>query len=173
MKREKIYSKPPFILLTIIIVLNMFAFLVMSTAGQITKAMISRENVSHQVRTIKVVEATSLSDEDIDLIALITMAEAEGECEEGKRLVIDTILNRMDSEYFPDTVREVIYQPNQFESVWNGRVDRCHVDDNIRQLVKEELHIRSNSEVIFFTAGEYGSYGTPIMQVENHYFSKY
>ena len=37
-----------------------------------------------------------LSEEDISLIALVTMAEAEGECEKGKRLVIDTILNRMD-----------------------------------------------------------------------------
>lgn len=170
---KKIYSRLPFILLAIVIALNMVAFLIMNMAGQFTKMVSSRKNVIPQARTIKVIEATSLSDEDIDLIALITMAEAEGECEEGKRLVIDTILNRMDSEYFPDTVREVIYQPNQFESVWNGRVDRCHVDDNIRQLVKEELHIRSNSEVIFFTAGEYSSYGTPIMQVENHYFSKY
>ena len=33
------------------------------------------------------------SEEDIELIALVTMAEAEGEPEEGKRLVIDTILN--------------------------------------------------------------------------------
>ena len=37
-----------------------------------------------------------LSDEEIRLIALVTMAEAEGEPELGKRLVIDTILNRVD-----------------------------------------------------------------------------
>lgn len=41
-----------------------------------------------------------MSKEDVELIALVTMAEAEGECEEGKRLVIDTILNRVDSEHF-------------------------------------------------------------------------
>ena len=46
------------------------------------------------------VEDTLLPREDIELIALVTMAEAEGECEEGKRLVIDTILNRVDSVYF-------------------------------------------------------------------------
>jgi N-acetylmuramoyl-L-alanine amidase len=45
----------------------------------------------------------SLTDEEINLIALVTMAEAEGESEQGKRLVISTILNRVDSElrYFP------------------------------------------------------------------------
>lgn len=60
-----------------------------------------------------------IPDEDVDLIALVTMAEAEGECEDGKRLVIDTILNRVDSEHFPDTVYDVIYQRNQFSSMWS------------------------------------------------------
>ena len=72
-----------------------------------------------------------LSYEDISLIALVTMAEAEGECEEGKRLVIDTILNRVDSEYFPDNVYDVVYQRSQFSSIWNGRVDRCEVREDI------------------------------------------
>ena len=103
--------------------------------------------------------AEEIAEEDISLIALVTMAEAEGECEKGKRLVIDTILNRMDSEHFPDTVYDVIYQPYQFSSMWNGRVDRCEVRDDICQLVKEELEVRTNYDVIFFTAGCYSDYG--------------
>jgi len=114
-----------------------------------------------------------LSDEDISLIALVTMAEAEGESEEGKRLVIDSILNRMESEHFPDTAYDVIYQKNQFSSMWNGRVDRCEVRDDICQLVREELKNRTNHEVIFFTAGRYSDYGVPMFQVGNHYFSSY
>lgn len=114
-----------------------------------------------------------MSKEDVELIALVTMTEAEGECEEGKRLVIDTILNRVDSEHFPDTVYEVIYQPNQFSSMWNGRVDRCEVREDICGLVYEELESRTNYEVMFFTAGEYSAYGVPMFQVENHYFSRY
>ena len=114
-----------------------------------------------------------MSKEDVELIALVTMAEAEGECEEGKRLVIDTILNRVDSEHFPDTVYEVIYQPNQFSSMWNGRVDRCEVRKDICGLVYEELESRTNYDVVFFTAGEYSAYGVPMFQVGNHYFSRY
>lgn len=114
-----------------------------------------------------------LNQEEIELIALVTMAEAEGECEEGKRLVIDTILNRVDSEHFPDTVYQVIYQPNQFSSMWSGRVDRCWIREDICQLVREELKIRLNSDVIFFNAGRYSEYGKPLFQVENHYFSSY
>lgn len=115
----------------------------------------------------------SLSWEDIELIALVTMAEAEGESEYGKRLVIDTVLNRMDSAHYPDTAYEVIYQPSQFSSMWNGRVDRCYVMDEICQLVEEELQERKNYEVIFFTAGGYSKYGTPMFQEGNHYFSSY
>ena len=103
----------------------------------------------------------------------VVYIEAEGECEEGKRLVIDTVLNRVDSEYFPGTVYEVIYQPNQFSSMWNGRVDRCEVREDICELVYEELESRTNYDVVFFTAGEYSAYGVPMFQVGNHYFSKY
>lgn len=111
--------------------------------------------------------------EDIDLLALVTMAEAEGECEEGKRLVIDTILNRVDHARFPNTIRDVIYQSNQFEAMWNGRVDKCYVRDDIRELVIEELLNRKNADVVFFRAGRYSSFGTPLFQVGNHYFSRY
>lgn len=104
-------------------------------------------------------------------LALREMAEAEGECEEGKRLVIDTILNRVDSASFPNTVYEVVYQPSQFSSMWNGRVNRCYIDDYICQLVVEELRNRKNYDVIFFTADRYGNYGTPMFQIGNHYFS--
>lgn len=114
-----------------------------------------------------------MSIEDIELIALVTMGEAEGECEEGQRLVIDTILNRVDSPHFPDTVQEVIWQPNQFSAMWNGRLDRCYVREDICQLVREELENRLNYDVIFFNAGHYSKYGTPLFQVEHHYFSSY
>ena len=87
--------------------------------------------------------------------------------------MIDTILNRVASEHFPDTISDVIYQPNQFTSMWNGRSDRCYIMDDIYALVEEELESRTNSDVVFFTAGSYGNYGDPMFQVENHYFSSY
>lgn len=113
------------------------------------------------------------SPEEIELIALVTMAEAEGECEYGQRLVIDTILNRVDDPHFPDTVHEVVYQKNQFSSMWNGRVDRCYVKEELVDLVKEELRNRTNYDVVFFRTERYSDYGVPMFQVEHHYFSSY
>ena len=118
-------------------------------------------------------EPILMSVEDMELIALVTMAEAEGECEEGKRLVIDTILNRVDHELFPNTVTEVIYQEGQFSCMWNGRSDRCYVKDDICELVQEEIRNRTDSNVMFFTAGGYNPSGYPMYSVGNHYFSGY
>ena len=115
----------------------------------------------------------SITEDEVDLIALVTMAEAEGEDEYGKRLVIDTILNRVNSEHFPDTVEEVIYQPSQFESMRNGRADMCYVDEHICELVRGEVEELTDAYTFFFCSGGYSKYGIPMYQVGNHYFSTY
>lgn len=114
-----------------------------------------------------------LTDEEVELIALLTMAEAEGEPEEGQRLVIDTVLNRVDSPYFPDTVYDVVYQKNQYSSMWGDRVTRCYVKEELCELVREETKERTNYEVVFFRTKHYHSFGVPMFQVGHHYFSKY
>lgn len=113
-----------------------------------------------------------LSEEEIDLIATLTMAEAEGESELGQRLVIDTVLNRMDSLYFPETVKGVIYQTGQFTCIRNGRFKRCYVKQEIKDLVIQELDSRTNSDVAFFTANHYRNYGSPLFTEGHHYFCK-
>lgn len=129
--------------------------------------------------TMRTIQAQTLeyvcpySEEEIYLIALVALAEAEGECELGQRLVIDTILNRIDSSHFPDTVEEVIYQSNQFTSMWDGRCTRVTVTDDICNLVCEEIMSRENSEAIYFSAGQYSIYGKPMFPIGNHYFSSY
>lgn len=112
------------------------------------------------------------SDEEIDLIAICTMAEAEGEPELGQRLVIDTILNRLDSPYFSyDSIHDVIYAPNQFTSMTNGRADKCYVKESIRKLVLEEMDRRTDSQVLYFRTGQFHDFGTKLYKVGNHYFS--
>lgn len=145
---------------------------------QTVEPMFSRASASsfsscEEQGPISVEEAYSLTEAEIDLIALVTMGEAEGEPELGKRYVIDTILNRVDDCHFPDTVYDVIYQPNQFSVIWNGRLERCFVDPEIVELVKEELLERTNDRCVFFRAEHYSQYGKPMFQECCHYFSSY
>lgn len=132
------------------------------------------EEPSTQVETTTEKETEVFPEDTFELLALVTFAEAEGESEYGQRLVIDTILNRVDSSSFPNSVSGVVYQSGQFSCMWDGRSKRCvgRVPDSIRQLVKEELESRTNSEVLYFNGGGYPSWATPLFQEGNHYFSK-
>lgn len=150
---------------------------IMKTFDQMDKSL---EILSRRVKSINqkldnyISEISSkemkYSDADIDLASWIALAEAEGEPEYGIRLVIDTMLNRVDSEDFPDTVKDVIYQKGQFSCVWDGRANKVGVEDYIRNLVIEEIENRTDSNVMFFRTKHYG-YGTPYMKVGHHYFS--
>lgn len=139
----------------------------------VEKLEVNTSNIELEVKPIINKEKTTMSNEEIELIALVTMAEAEGEPEEGKRLVIDTILNRVDHKRFPNTVSDVIYQKDQFTSIWNGRLNSCYASDDICKLVKEEVESRKDSNVIFFRTSRYSDYGSPMFQVGHHYFSSY
>lgn len=111
------------------------------------------------------------TDEEIDLIALCTMAEAEGEPELGQRLVIDTILNRCENGGWGSTIHDVVYAPNQFTSMTNGRADKCYVKESIRALVVEEIRDRTDPQVLYFRAGRFHDFGIQLYKIGNHYFS--
>ena len=55
-----------------------------------------------------------MTDEERALSALMIYHEARGESEEGQRAVVEVLCNRILSELYPDTAKEVIYQQNQF-----------------------------------------------------------
>ena len=111
--------------------------------------------------------------DDMELVALVCMGEAEGEPEQGKRLVIDTVFNRMESEDFPNTINEVVFQKNpiQYTCAWNGRINKVENSEYIANLVLEEYLNRTNDKVIYFNTGGYFNWGTKIIQVGNHYFN--
>ena len=119
------------------------------------------------------IEVKKLNNDEVDLISRVVMAEAEDEPMEGKIYVIDTILNRVDSKHFPNNVHDVIYQPSQFTSMWNGRYNRCRSNKELNDIINEEYQNRKNSNIVFFTADRYGENGKPSFRVANHYFSVY
>ena len=49
------------------------------------------------------------------------------------------VLNRVRSEEFPDTVREVVYQPSQFSPVSNGTINSCQVTEETVESVGRAL----------------------------------
>ncbi|GBF78412.1 hypothetical protein PA598K_07052 [Paenibacillus sp. 598K] len=79
----------------------------------------------------------ALTAQELDLIARIIYSEARGESYEGQVGVGAVILNRLTSELFPDSVREVIIQPNAFTVVANGRYQQLEPDDTALQAARD------------------------------------
>lgn len=113
--------------------------------------------------------------DEIELLARLIEAEAEGEGEEGKRWVASVVLNRVDSDTFPGTITEVILQKTrawQFSPVGNGRFERMEVTEDNIQIVLSELESRTDTNAIYFSSAGWPAYGTKYKKVGNHYFNR-
>lgn len=58
--------------------------------------------------------------EDGEILLKIAMAEAEGEGVEGKAYVMMVVLNRVWSDDFPGTIKDVVFQDGQFTPIEDG-----------------------------------------------------
>lgn len=118
--------------------------------------------------------AEQIEEGEKELLACLVWAEARGEDQMGKQLVVDVVLNRVDSPSFPSTITEVIYQRNQFSPVTDGNLRKAfsNVTQECYEAVATELESRTDSEILYFTAGGYGRYGTPAYRSGNHWFCK-
>lgn len=89
--------------------------------------------------------------DELELIALIVSAEAENQSFYGKQLVADVILNRVDSDKFPNTITEVIEAPGQFTTYQNGRYARVDPSPETYLAVSSQVFgERENKEVLYF-----------------------
>lgn len=110
---------------------------------------------------------------EMELIAQLVQAEAGNQSLEGKRLVVDVVLNRVADPRFPDTVEEVIFQPGQFSVVNNGAFDKAawNMTEEDFAAVAIEYEMHTNEEVLYFNncSNVYGD-GEPF-KVGGHWFN--
>lgn len=66
-------------------------------------------------------------DNDLYQLARIIHAEAEGEPFLGKVAVGAVIMNRLKDQGFPNTIKDIIFQPRQFSPVEDGRLDSIKI----------------------------------------------
>lgn len=67
-----------------------------------------------------------VSEEDIELLAHLLYAEAGSSwiSDETIFYVGSVVLNRVNSDLFPDTLYDVIYQPGQYACTWDGNIEK-------------------------------------------------
>ncbi len=106
-----------------------------------------------------------LSEEDKILIAKVVMAEAGNQDYIGKRLVVDVILNRLNSERWKNTVAGVIYAPGQFTH------PAAYYTDDCLAAVEAECMERLDYDIMYFRASYFFSDHPKAYQHGGHFFS--
>ena len=125
------------------------------------------EEVAAEQTPIETKEVTVY--DSLEMLAKCVQAEAGNQGLLGKRLVVDVILNRVDSDRFPNTIEGVISQRGQF-AVYPGMMSKASPDDETYQAICMELSNRTDSDILFFSAHKYNSCCTPAYQHGDHYF---
>lgn len=107
------------------------------------------------------------SQNDVDLMARVVMSEASVLPQIGKQAIAQTIINRLRSDQFPDTISGVINQPNQYNTANNGEPN----DDCYEAVMSA---IESNDfpdDMYYFRTKHYHNFGVGYVSIGNTYFS--
>lgn len=131
-----------------------------SFIGMITEASSGQRVVDYNVLERKA--KYSLAKEDYEVLLQIVEAEAGSEDIKGKMLVAGVVMNRVDSNQFPNSVKEVVYQREhgvtQFSPVANGRLSRVKISDETKEAVERVLYGEDITEgALYFASRKYAN----------------
>lgn len=103
-----------------------------------------------------------LNEDELEILQRIVEAEAGTEDEDGKLLVANVVLNRVDSDSFPGTVTEVVFQQSkgvtQFSPVASGRIHTVQISQETVAAVERALAGEDISQgALYFAARKYAS----------------
>lgn len=122
-----------------------------------------------EIESEKAKEAERKALYDQELLASIIFCEAGNQSYEGQVAVGAVVMNRINSDRFPDTMEDVIYQSGQFVPAMTGWLDTVRstsgYTDSTMQAAKDAI-AGSNpiGDCLFFDQGGYG------YQIGAHYF---
>ncbi|MEI3283894.1 MAG: cell wall hydrolase [Eubacterium sp.] len=79
------------------------------------------------------------------ILERIVEAESGDQTIKGRQMVANVILNRMKSEKFPNSVREIVFASRQFSPVSNGSYYRVKVSAQTKKAVEKALKEKDNT----------------------------
>ena len=127
---------------------------------------------------ISPIQQFSITDEEIEMLKYIIEQETRGGSYRHKCIVTNVVLNRVKDSRFPNTVKGVLLQKNQFSSTWNYYQKRNKPDKKTENAVNDVLNGRvedkSNGALYFHSMSSDGWFSSLsfIMEMEGHRFFK-
>lgn len=136
----------------------------LASSGTVTEAgesVAAKEVFAAAKASANVREGAEYSDSTLKLLASIIFCEAGNQPYEGQVAVGAVVMNRVRSDAFPDTVREVIYQKGQFTPAGSGWLDRVVASegytDSALQAAKDALAgANPIGDCLYFDQGSQG-----------------
>jgi N-acetylmuramoyl-L-alanine amidase len=117
--------------------------------------------------------------EEKELLARLVTAEAKGEPYEGKVEVAAVVLNRVEHEQYPDTIKEVIYEKRQFQPVENGTINKPAIKEAkeaVNEAIELEVEEEGTDSLNFYNPqiveSEWHQSKTVTARIGNHVFTK-
>lgn len=80
-----------------------------------------------------------ITNDDLIILEKIVQAEAGGEDDHGKLLVANVILNRVKMPGFPDNIKDVVFDPMQFEPTRNSAYEKAVPSQATKKAVQQAL----------------------------------
>ena len=116
---------------------------------------------------------SDMTEEEFELMSAVVEAESDrSQSMEGKTLIALTILNRVESSEFPNSITGVITQSGQFQVYYEGtykQTGRTKTSDKAVVEAAFLLH-QDHPNVIYFNSIGYNHLGTPYDYVDGNYF---
>lgn len=114
----------------------------------------------------------TLTAEELLLMQKVVSAEARGESAEAQYTVACVILNRIESEMFPNTLEEVVRQSGQFSCVASGAIINVPITESVMQAVASALDNNTlDTNILWFRSSYYHSFRTNAFQLGKLFFS--
>ena len=119
----------------------------------------------------------SFTDDEVELLAALVYCEAGNQSYEGKLAVANVVLNRLNSSQFPNTIKDVIYQKNQFSPASSGALERAlnnGVPSDCVKAAKDAMSGNNNVEgFLFFNTVVNTDSVADYIQIGDHIFYHY
>lgn len=150
---KKIKINPFYIFITLLIIIAMKADVYAYSINTINTSSIgdeARDLFIIDSEAAQVFKSFNITNDDIYLMAQVVYCESRGEAFDGKVAVASVILNRLVSSEFPDTVSEVIFQPNAFSCIKGSKINVKPDEDSFDAVYKALSGMDPTSDSTFF-----------------------
>ena len=122
-----------------------------------------------EIEEQKAVKAQETAKYNQELLASVIFCEAGNQSYEGQVAVGAVVMNRINSDKFPDTMEEVIYQSGQFVPAMTGWLDKVRASSSYTESAMKAakdaiMGVNPIGNCLFFDQGGYG------YQIGAHFF---